>query len=120
MNNSYYNIHVYTLTYLRGIIYLSNNLFIYGIFYYEMNEKILFSELISIGFEAKYKIKASPENFLEGYLENTTDDVSYETVRRWLRGSNMPNFKRIFRIAIWLELDLNLFVVQLLEAGTFL
>jgi len=66
--------------------------------------------LLAQAFKKKYNLEPTPENFIAKYTTSSNDLVSYETVRKWLRGINTPNFVRMCAIAIWLEMDVNKFL----------
>ena len=75
-----------------------------------MNIRQSFASMMGASFEKKYGIKPSPENFIGKYSATFNDSVSYETVRKWLKGLNTPNFERVCAIAIWLNMDVNDFL----------
>ena len=67
--------------------------------------------LLAEAFEKKFDLKPTPENFIKKYSAASNDDlVSYETVRKWLKDINTPNFVRMCAIAIWLDMDVNKFL----------
>ena len=68
--------------------------------------------LLCTSFEKKFDEDATPENFIRKYTDASNDSVSYETVRKWLKGINTPNFVRMCSIAIWLDMDVNAFLDQ--------
>jgi len=76
-----------------------------------MNFNSEYAKVLKEGFEQKYNKEISIDCFLAEYCQSTNDEVSYETIRRWLRGLNMPNFHRLCLIAAWLDLDLNAFIL---------
>jgi len=68
--------------------------------------------LLCTSFAKKFDEEATPENFIRKYTDASNDSVSYETVRKWLKGINTPNFVRMCSIAIWLDMDVNAFLDQ--------